>query len=72
MHSSPYLGDQVSVFKILSDWAAHLHPKALGSILDAFCSSESCAGGILTHLHIGGIVLLVITNVLCRRGYGLA
>jgi hypothetical protein len=60
LESKPNLEDQVSVFTSPSDRVAQLYPQALGSYLFAFYYSQGYGGGILTLLHIRGILYRLI------------
>jgi hypothetical protein len=60
----PNLEDQVSVFMSPSDRVAQLYPQVPGSLFVSFYVSQGYGGGILTRLHTGSILYLVIQYML--------
>jgi hypothetical protein len=64
MRPSPNLEDRVPVFMSPSDRVAQLYPQAPGSLFIVFDDSQGYGGGILTRLHTGKFLKMMVLNFL--------
>jgi hypothetical protein len=53
---------EVLVFMSPSDSVAQLYPQSLGTIFVAFYHKQSCGGDIVTDLHSGTLLYIVLPN----------